>query len=559
MKKVKKVARKVIAKKKKLPAKRLVKKAKFFTKKVKKSKPRPPKVAKKKSPKKIKKHKKAIKKVKPIKKVKKLVEKPKRRKIVKILKKKPARKRVKKVKNIRVEKAKPKKIVHRKPVPVRRLPSEADSLQKSLFKPKIRVIGIGGGGASIVSEIGRSLDKASFVIADTDARNFKSRKGIRSLLFGQSITHGLGTGLNPQLGREGAEAEKESISELFEGQDLVIFVASLGGGVGSGSTPIFAEVSKDFDAVSLGIFTLPFKFEGKNKQKIALKALRDLRESLNVSIALSNERIFKVINPNTAITEAFSTVNKSLIESLESLIDLIYNPGIINIDFADLRTILGGRGNLAFLNTIQVSGKDKIEEIKKSLLENPLYQSSHFPVQRILFNIQGGKNMSMVDVDRISKIIAEQNPKAKIIFGISKNSKSANRIKITVLMVGSSLEKKREAAVAQTKSLPEKPAAPKKAARIKKKQKVTIQIPSIELVPISSALAVADPIKIVANEGSGEVVAVKSSKSKKGKAATIRRTALEIKKDQELKESEKSEQEKEWEIPAFLRLKNKGS
>src|SRR6185436_18413822 len=145
-----------------------------------------------------------------------------------------------------------------------------------------------------------------------------------------------------------------------------------------------------------------------------------------------NERIFKVIEANTAITDAFSMVNKGLIESLESLIELISSQGIINIDFADLRTILSGRGNVAFLNTQEASGKDRAEQISQKILHNPLYQNNNFTPEKILFNIMGGPNLGMFEVDKISKAISEENKKSKIIFGISKNSKFKNKIKVTL-------------------------------------------------------------------------------------------------------------------------------
>lgn len=434
-------------------------------------------------------------------------------------------------------------------------------LTQSFFRPKIRVVGIGGGGGSIVSEIGRSLDKASFIIADTDTRSFKSRRDVKYLLFGQKVTHGLGTGLSPSLGRQAAEQERDKLSKLFDGQDMVIFVASLGGGVGSGAGPVFAELSKKFHGISMGIFTLPFKFEGKNKQKIASKALAELRNSLNVSITISNEKIFRVIDPNMAITQAFSMVNKNLIESLESLIGLIYNPGVINIDFADLRTTLGDKGNLAFLNVAEASGKDRIEKIKKTLLHNYLYSNSGFKIQRILFNISGGKDLSMLQVDVISKMIADQNPKAKIIFGISRSPKLRGKIKVTILMAGPNTKQPVIQAVKEHLAATVRNVIVKKAEKITKvpmktkpAKKVKKRVLALEplqraphRVPISIENIEAAVSETLLGPGSQKAPKIRE------KVGTIRRTALEIKKAQELQEQEQSQQEKEWEIPAFLR------
>ncbi len=432
----------------------------------------------------------------------------------------------------------------------------------SFFKAKIKVIGIGGGGGSIVSEIGRSLNKATFVIADTDMRAFKKRAGIKYFLFGQDLTHGLGTGVNPDLGKMAAMQEKEKIARFFDDQDIVIFIASLGGGLGSGATQVFADATKNFNGITFGIFTLPFKFEGKNKYKIAVKALRELRKSLNVSITIPNERIFKIIDSNTAITDAFSIVNKNLIESLESIIDLIYSPGIINIDFADLKTILKGRGNLAFLNTAESSGKNRAIDIAQKILRNPLYQNNNFTAEKILFNISGGGNLSMFEVDKISRTISDLNPKAKIIFGVSKNSKYKNKIKTTLLMAGPSIvaeaknpklkisRAKISLVQSKRKSILKKGIKKQKKHIIDniKKEKNEEKIPFVDtLTPVFNNIPFGNQS---AELGLKKLSITEVSKRRK---KAIRRTGLEIKKAEEAEENKQSMQEKEWEIPTFLR------
>lgn len=410
------------------------------------------------------------------------------------------------------------------------------------FSPNIKVIGMGGGGGSIVSQISNSLKKATFVIADTDIRAFKKKKGILKFIFGQELTRGLGTGLNVDLAKEAAEREKEKIAQLFKDQDIVIFVACLGGGLGSGATQVFLEAAKDFSGITLGIFTLPFKFEGKSKHTIATRALRELREALNVSITIPNERIFKVINEDTPITNAFSMVNKSLIESLESLINLVQSPGLINIDFADLRAILQGKGNLAFLNTAESAGKEKAEEVIKEVLHNPLYQDNFTP-GKVLFNIEGGKNLSMFEVDKISKAISEKNPKAKIIFGISRNPKFKNKIKTILLMTGPVLgqanSEKELGAKPKKKSLPSKP-----------RHKKTAKKPQGSRIPVFGNV-----IPVFNNEQSELIKKLDISEDLKDQKKHIRRSALEIKEAEVLENSKKSKQEEEWEIPAFLRFK----
>ncbi|MCX6724383.1 MAG: cell division protein FtsZ [Candidatus Staskawiczbacteria bacterium] len=498
------------------------------------------------------------------------------------IKKKKIKLKVKKVKKKIIRKIKKNKPAKRRKILLRKKivkKETAGFAAESLFKAKIKVIGIGGGGGSIVSEIGRSLEKATFVVADTDIRALKKKSGIKYFWFGEELTHGLGTGVNVELAKQAAESAKEKISGIFKDQDIIIFIASLGGGLGSGATQVFAEAAREFGGITFGIFTTPFRFEGKNKQRIAQNALKALRKSLNVSLVIPNEKIFKIIDETTPITNAFSTVNKSLIESLESLIDLIYNPGIINIDFADLRTILSGRGNSAFLNTVEESGKDRIEKICENILKNPLLQSNGFKADKILFNIAGSENLSMFEVEKISSHIATLNPKAKIIFGISKNAKLKSKIKTTILMTGAPIgtqvkeEVKKELPVAKkadpVKETPGKKEEPKKK-KVALRKKPAPSIPAkkepasqgnkspVSFVPVFEVPTADEtailPILEQKNPEISQVVGVSANKnSATSRHGTIRRSGLEIKKAEELQEKKKIDQEKEWEIPAFLR------
>jgi cell division protein FtsZ len=452
---------------------------------------------------------------------------------------------------------------------------------ESLFKARIKVVGIGGGGGSIVSEIGRSLTKATFVVADTDIRALKKRPGIKYFWFGEELTHGLGTGVNVDLAKQAAESVREKIGDIFKDQDIVIFIASLGGGLGSGATQVFVEEARKFGGITLGIFTLPFKFEGKNKSRIAINALKPLKQALNVSLTIPNEKIFKIIDESTPITNAFSVVNKSLIESLESLIDLIYSPGIINIDFADLRTILMGRGNSAFLNTVEESGKNRAEKICERIMTNPLLQNNAFSAEKILFNIAGAENLSMFEVEKISSRISQLNPEAKIIFGISKNPKLKSRIKTTILMTGGGVkeepvlvkkaelapasekkevvskikksEVKKEPVLTIEKELKVKKKKIKKISKkpktknVKAKKPVTIPSPQIKMP--ESVIATAESKKMNIKEGITEI----KRETDSDKKSPIRRSGLEIKKAEEQEEKKRLAQEKEWEIPAFLR------
>jgi len=456
------------------------------------------------------------------------------------------------------------------------LPSKPDEEQKkeapSVRKTKIRVIGVGGGGSSIVSEIASRVEKASFVVANTDiqALRIASRKALR-FQFGQNFTHGLGTGMNAEIGEISAQNEKEKIKKLLEGQDLCIIVACLGGGVGSGAAPVFAKISKDLGNLTYGIFTLPFKFEGDRKMEIAKNALEKLKLKLNALSIIPNEKIFQIIDKDTPIRAALSAINKNLADSLQGLIEMIYQPGLINIDFADLRTVLQGQGRLAYLNTIEVEGANRSEESIKKVLNSPLYPYSIKGAKGVLLNIAGEKNLGLSEISQISKSISElSNKEAKIIFGISQNKKYSGIIKTTLLAAGCGplkifpgkvkriknrrkkvVPKKAEIKPPQKKRLKSKSKVKRKTRKIIKKQRK----PKITNKKKNKAKRTPKPevnqIKILAAEPKKEEPKESSPQS----FFQIRRNAIQIKKETERAEKEMLEKEEFWEIPAFLRKK----
>jgi len=445
---------------------------------------------------------------------------------------------------------------------------ESNLQTEEIKKTKIRVIGIGGGGGMIVSEIASRISKATFVVANTDRQALKtvSRK-VSRFHFGQNLTHGLGTGMSADLGREAALAEKEKIKKLLEGQDLCIFVVSLGGGAGSGAVPIFAKISKSLGNLNYGIFTLPFKFEGERKMAIAQESLKEIRNQLNALSIIPNERVFQIIDKSTPLKQALSVINKNLAESLEGLIETIYQPGLINIDFADFKTILEGKGRLAYLNTVKTQRKTgAIKDLITKVLNSPLYSYSIKGAKEVLFNIAGEKELSLSEVNQISKTISELvNPEAKIIFGISQNQKYSDTIKTTLLAIGCGMKifpskkikikkkpvktssaikgkkeeqttkskrKKQEKVKKETKLLP-------KPAKIRKQKKVKIEITKEpeEKIPADS-----------------EIEAKKTETSNVGEEK-VRKNGLQIKKEAEEIEKEMLKKEKFWETPAFLRRK----
>ncbi len=471
--------------------------------------------------------------------------------------------------------------------------------EEGIKKTKIRVIGIGGGGGSIVSELASKMKKASFVVANTDLQALKTTgRKVGRFHFGQSFTHGLGTGMNADLGKEAAQNEKDKIKKLLEGQDLCILVVSLGGGTGSGAAPVFAKIAKALGNLTYGIFTLPFKFEGEKKMEIAGDSLKKIKNYLNAITIIPNERVFRIIDKETPLKEALSIINKILSESLGGLIETIYEPGLINIDFADFRTILQGQGRLAYLNTVEVRRKEgSTEDLTAKVLNSPLYPYSIRGAKGVLFNIVGEKGLSLSEVNQISKTISElANPEAKIIFGISQSQKYSDTIKTTLLATGCGLRlfsskakkkaaKKEKETIGKTSSKKEKTdLLPKAGGRQKEKEKaVKLKRKKIKKPKKSkprskqassgtraaekgeeedlSSSPTAKRVKIEVTKASGERLSPESGAEEQQFPASnvsegmVRKNALQIKKEAEEAEREMLEREKFWETPAFLRKK----
>ena len=421
----------------------------------------------------------------------------------------------------------------------------------TIKRTKIRVIGIGGGAGSIISEIACRIKKADFVVANTDLRALKTVKKVKKFQFGQGLTGGLGTGMNPELGETAALQEKDKIKKIFEGQDLCIIIACLGGGTGSGATSVFAKLSKSAGCLTYGIFTLPFEFEGEKKMEIAKDGLEKTRPHLNAFSVIPNERIFQIIDKNTPLRDALSAINERLVKNLEGLIEMIYLPGLINIDFADLKTILFGRGRLAYLNTLEIGEPDK-EETAKKIISSPLYPYTIRGARGILYNMAGGRDLQLSRVSQISKIISELvNKNAKIIFGINQSLKQEDKLKITLLAIGCVLKDDLIKIVKKIHPVKSRKARiPLKAKlfnRVEKKKKIRRRKkPKLRPPKFSKKILAGKPKPKIKEEKKEVVIS-------DGK---IRRNALQLKKVIEEEEKEIIEREKAWETPAILRRKD---
>ena len=463
-------------------------------------------------------------------------------------------KRVKRPKKVKkVNKAKKAKKIKRtnktKKIKRIKMVRKLDTQDATVRRTKLRVIGIGGGGGSIISEIVSRIKKADFVAANTDLRALRAVKKVKRFQFGQSLTQGLGTGMNTEVGEMAAQNEKDKIKKLFEDQDLCIIIACLGGGTGSGSTPIFAKISKNLPCLTYGIFTLPFEFEGEKKMDIAKESLEKIRPYLNAFSVIPNERIFQIIDKNTPLKDALSAINERLANNLEGLIEMIYSAGLINIDFADLKTILAGRGRLAYLNTIQIEEASGGEAVGK-VISSPFYSYNIRGARGILYNITGGKALQLSEVSQISKLISDSvNKNAKIIFGINQNQKHKDKIKITLLATGCVIKSIKKPKIEKAKPKHEFKPKPKlkpqhkPQSRPKPKPKPKSK-PKPKLKPKPKVKPKPRP-----KSKPSSLVPVLSIGGK------IRRNALQVKKVIEEEEKELIEREKAWETPAIFRRK----
>ncbi len=306
-------------------------------------------------------------------------------------------------------------------------------------KIRIKVIGVGGGGSNIVFELSKRLkdytaQKIDFVAANTDSQALASiGRSLKTFSFGNKVTKGLGCGSDVGLGERAAAEDMERIKSLFaDDKDLYIIVSSLGGGTGTGATPVFAKIANDMKLPVLSIFTLPFIFEGKKKTDVSLAAIEKIKESVNAYMTLPNEKIFSLSKEELSFSEALSLLNDYLANCLEGLFRTIYNPGLINIDWADIKTVLEGNKKIAYLDTVKIKSSQNLEEFAKNILKNPILDYNFENADNLIFNIESSKDLSLSLLSQISEKISVHVPNAKIIFGLTQNPKLKGEVRITI-------------------------------------------------------------------------------------------------------------------------------
>lgn len=303
---------------------------------------------------------------------------------------------------------------------------------------KIKVIGVGGSGSNAVSRMAACKIKGVELIAvNADAQDLDKVKAHKKIRIGRKITKGLGTGMNPLVGMEAAEEQKEEIKEALETADIVFITCGLGGGCGSGASPVVAGIAKKQGALTIAVVTKPFSFEGSQRMEIANDALKKLKDKVDTLIIISNNKLLSVLEQETTLSSAFWMCDEILRQAVQGISDLIVLPGIINIGFADIKSIMKDSGTALF-GIGKAKGSDRAREAAIKALESPLLDVSYKGAKGVLFNVSGGKDISLNEVDEIAKIITEEiSPDAKVVFGAIQNERlKEGEIKVTVIATG---------------------------------------------------------------------------------------------------------------------------
>jgi cell division protein FtsZ len=319
--------------------------------------------------------------------------------------------------------------------------SGGGSLKSDKFQPlsaNVKVIGIGGGGGNAVERMARDFFRGvDFIAVNTDHQDLDNCEVRQKLYIGKSLTRGLGTGMNPDLGKQAAEENRAEIAEAVKGADLVFLAAGLGGGTGTGATPVIAETAKQAGALTVAVVTKPFAFEGSQRERIAQEGLMKLKDKVDALIIVPNDRIFTVISKDTPILKAFEAIDEVLRNALKGLVEIIAMPGIINVDFADVKNIMQDAG-ISIVGVGRSTGQDRAMAAVNMALHSPLLETSPEGAKAVLLGISGGRDLKMTEINEAAKLVAQTvDPGARIIFGAyyDKNLKQ-NEVKITVVATG---------------------------------------------------------------------------------------------------------------------------
>ncbi len=303
---------------------------------------------------------------------------------------------------------------------------------------RIKVLGVGGSGGNAVNHmIACKVKGVDFIVVNTDAQDLHRSLTKKRIHIGKNITRGLGTGMNPELGKRAAEETRDEIQEVVKGADMVFITCGEGGGTGSSASPVVARIAKELGCLTVAVVTKPFFFEGRQRTRIADTGLDELRKEVDAIIVIPNDRLLSNIEKNTTVKNAFAMCDDILRHAVEGIADLITTPGLVNIDFADIRTIMENAGS-ALMGIGTAVGENRAIEAAKAAINSPLLDVSITGAKGVLFSIAGGEDLTMFEIQDAAKVITESiDPEAKIIFGTVRDDKlKKNEVKITVIATG---------------------------------------------------------------------------------------------------------------------------
>ena len=319
---------------------------------------------------------------------------------------------------------------------IKKVSTSGGSDSKPSYAANIKVVGIGGGGCSAISRMkeGGDLRGVEFVAINTDAQDLDFCSVRKRLYIGKNLTKGLGTGMNPELGRQAAEENRSEIVEALKGADLIFIAAGLGGGTGSGASPVIAEAAREIGALTIAVVTKPFAFEGAQRSRIAAEALTKLKEKVDAYIVVPNDRVFNIISKDTPILKAFHIIDDVLKSAVSGIAELVAQHGNVNVDFADVKAIMQNPGTAVVAVGI-ASGQERAVNAVNAAINSPLLETSIEGAKGVLFGVSGGRDLKMNEINEIAKVIgASIDPSARIIFGAYHDKRiKMGSIKVTLI------------------------------------------------------------------------------------------------------------------------------
>lgn len=302
----------------------------------------------------------------------------------------------------------------------------------------IKVVGVGGGGGNAVEHmVAESIEGVDFICANTDAQALRNSKAKVIIQLGNELTKGLGAGANPQIGRQAAEEDREQIKQVLLGADMVFITAGMGGGTGSGAAPVFAEVAKELGILTVAVVTKPFSFEGKQRALAAEEAIRALSQNVDSLITIPNNKLLSVLGKNISLLNAFKAANNVLLGAVKGISDLITRPGLINVDFADVRTVMSEMG-MAMMGTGCATGDQRARRAAEAAIASPLLEDINFSGARgILVNITAGMDMSIGEFEEVGDVVKEFiSDEATVVVGTVIDPLMTDELRVTVIVTG---------------------------------------------------------------------------------------------------------------------------